>query len=248
MLTLFLLSTLGCDIPRASYGYYAAPKYTTSYYSYTPKVAYTTVPTYYHAPAYQQAPYNSSLVGQYLRDEQQYKNQAEYNSRIDRLLSLMEKQAQQPAPQPQPFQYQSPPVYSTPQTPAKSVPYSSPQLPEPTPSWTPPPPIAPSKPIPSFGESAATTASLSMTSVLRNRCFSCHNATDYARDGGGLRLAELDGSPARDILDHAEAIFKETDEGRMPKKSQPLNQAEKLALYGGLQQLAANSRPGSFGP
>lgn len=258
MMNLILAATLACPPVVATYGYqqsygYAAPVYQT-------KVAYVATP--YVAPTYQQAyqqtyqapAYNSSLVGDYLRQEQAYAEEAKRSAKFDRLIEILEKQAQAPPQQ----QFQAPPPqYATPQypqAPSKSVPqFQSPPLPAPQyPSQpfqgeVPPPPVAPPKARPSFGETSALGTSFgvtSMASVLANRCASCHTGT--GEKGGGVKLLEFDGRIA-DLGAISEEIIDATRSGRMPKGAPRLQPAEMLSLYAGLMGLPQGTRVASSG-
>jgi mono/diheme cytochrome c family protein len=248
MMNLILAATLACPPVSATYGYqqsygYAAPVYQT-------RVAYVATPTYSYqqayTPTYQAPVYNSSLVGDYLRQEQAYAEEAKRSAKFDRLMEILEKQAQAPPPQPQ-FQA-PPPQYATPQypqAPPKSIPqFQAPPLPapqypaQPSQGEVPPPPVAPPKGRPSFGETSASGASFggvtSMASVLTNRCASCHTGT--SDKGGGVKLIEFDGRIA-DLGAISEEIIDATRSGRMPKGAPRLQPAEMLSLYAGLMGL-----------
>jgi hypothetical protein len=122
MLTLILAATIGQCGSRAAYGYsYSQPSYYRAQtYTYAaPTVQYQAVAPAYHQPAqqYYQAPaYNSSLVGEYMRAESDFKEKAAQNAKLDVLLKLLTERTA-PAPPPQ---FQQP--YATLQQPSKSPP------------------------------------------------------------------------------------------------------------------------------
>jgi hypothetical protein len=252
MLTLLLISTIGCDIRAQSYGY-AAPAYSYSYAA-PAKVYYQAT---YAAPAYQAPQYNyQSLVGQYLREEQAYKAQLDQNNKLDQLIQIFRQQATAPPPQ---FQA-PPPVYQQPPAPPKATPqsYQSPPVPTPqapAPADAPPPPPAPGKVVPSFSSVApiSAPAGLGAMAVLQNRCLKCHAAETYAQKGGGFKMTELDGTLAQDFSTHGRDILDAVLPGRMPKGGPRLGGSEVAAIYDGLQRLAqaqAQAAPpiaGAFG-
>lgn len=267
MLTLLLCTVLGCDQPQRSYSYSYGVSYAPTYYarSYVaPKTIYGATPAYQYQQSYlyqqpYQAPAYVSVVGEYLRQESEQKERAEQSAKFDRLMELLEKQAQAP---PSPPQFQAPPPqYATPQYPQampQAPPKSTPQFrssPVPAPQYpappfqgdVPPPPVAPPKSRPSFGDAytpGVAYGGTNMASVIQNRCASCHTGT--SEKGGGVKLVEHDGRLA-DLGAISEEIIDATRSGRMPKGAPRLQPAEMLALYAGLMGLPQGTPVASSG-
>lgn len=260
---LMALVALGQHCGGYSRGYsysYQAPSYNYANYSYS--VPY--VAAKLQVVATEDYGYGG-LLGSDARYELKLKAQNEFNEKLLSKLDALIAAKQQPAPEIQQFEAPAPsrqpqygpspqqaPAYVPQYTPApapQSPPLVPPQKAPLQPLQAPakgynPAPAAP--PVPSVDPTAGASGSLGgsqdgqqvLTSILANRCASCHEASSPS---GGLALFDDNGNPMPLSIQQLRKVDRAVSAGRMPKNG-PLPPGEAQALEEAIVSLYQTAR------